>query len=258
MQQSGFRSSPLTKRLLYSILTLSILSTITASKPLFHIQLVPHILNQHQLYRIPAFQFLYANSGELLFATILLYHLRVVERIFGSRKFLSLVLYLWGVTSIVAPALLLVGYVSTRGGRWWNYLPPGPTPLLFGLLAQYHAAVPSTYKFTVVLPGDAGEVALTDKWYLYLIAVQLGACQLPSSALLAAVGWVVGYAWRLDLLPAARWRVPGRVVVMLGGESGGSEYDGLRRRLTGEPEQRRDEPARPIVWRVVDQFRGSF
>lgn len=256
MQQPGFSSTPLTRTLLYSLLAASILTSLTSTKPQFHLQIVPHLHPQHQLHRLPLFQTIYASSGELLFATFLIYHLRILERIFGSRKFLSLLLYAYAATSILTPALLVLGWAASRGK--WNYLPPGPTPLLFALLAQYHAAVPGTYKFSVLLPGGAGEVSASDKAYAYILALQLAACQLPGSAVSAAVGWVVGYAWRLDLLPWTRWRVGPQVVRMLGGEAEGREFEVLRQRLRGQEgvDGVEDLGPRPIVWRVLDQFRG--
>lgn len=256
MQQSGFSSAPITRTLLYALIVSSLLCSLTSTKPYFHLQIHPHLLVEHQFSRLVSFQSIYANSGELLFGILLLYSLRQIERLFGSRKFLSLILYTYAVTSIVTPALLFVGWTATRGR--WNYLPPGPTPLLFALLAQYHAAVPGTYKFSILLPGGAGELGGSDKLYAYLLATQLAACQMPGSLVAAAVGWVVGYAWRLDLLPQTRWRASRSVVRMLGGEVERREFEGLRRRLQeGEAGQDRDGSREgPIVWRVLDQFRG--
>jgi len=252
MQQAGFHHTPITRTLLFTLILTSLLSTLTSTKPYFHLQIHPHILGQHQFSRIPLFQLLYANSGELLFASLLLYHLRLLERLFGSRKYLSLLLYTYAATSLAVPAVLFLGWGVTYGR--WNYVPPGPTPLLFALLSQYHAAVPGTYKFGVVLPGGAGELNGSDKVYAYILALQLAVCQLPGSAAAAGVGWVVGYAWRLDLLPKTRWRVGRWAVRMLGGEDEGREFEGLRRRLRGEmPEE---EGAGPIIWRVLGQFRG--
>jgi len=255
MQQSGFRSAPLTRTLAYALVATSLLSSLSSTKHLFFIQLSPHLLRYRQFWRLSSFQTIYANAGELLFATLLLYHLRLVERMFGSRKFLSLVVYAFILTSVAAPSVLGIGWVLTGGH--WNYLPPGPTPLLFALLAQYHAAIPTCYKFTVLLPGgtDVPELTLSDKWYVYLLASQLALCQPPGSVLAAAVGWVVGYAWRLDLLPKSRWRVGRWAVKMMGGEAGGREYEGLRRRLRGGEEEAREN--RSIMWRVLDQFRGQ-
>ena len=65
-----------------------------------------------------------------------------------------------------------------------------------------------------------------------MLAGQLALSQLPGSAVAAAVGWLVGVAWRNEIGPGgwARWRVPGWVV----GEKKEDGFEGLRRRLEGE------------------------
>lgn len=82
---------------------------------------------------------------------------------------------------------------------------------------------------------DAAGVTFSDKSYRYFLALQLALFQWPGSLLGAIVGWVVGYAWRSDLLPGAltRWRVPGWAVGMKTPKSS-QEFEGLRRRLEGE------------------------
>lgn len=56
--------------------------------------------------------------------------------------------------------------------------------------------------------------------------------QLPGSALAAGVGWIIGFAYRREILPgAAKWRVPAWVV---GATEQKERYDNLRRRMEGE------------------------
>lgn len=121
-----------------------------------------------------------------------------------------------------------------------NYMPSGPTPLIFAVLAQYHAIVPHMYKYRIATSsadedGPATGLTLSDKSYRYAIALHLSLLQWPGSLVGALAGWVLGYAWREGLLPAAfvRWRLPGW---MLGLRAQGhrGEFEGLRRRLEGE------------------------
>lgn len=82
---------------------------------------------------------------------------------------------------------------------------------------------------------DARGLTLSDKSFRYIFPLQLALTAWPGSLLGAAVGWVVGSAWRSDLLPTAvtQWRLPGWVV----GSSAdlrSREFEGLRRRLEGE------------------------
>jgi hypothetical protein len=122
-----------------------------------------------------------------------------------------------------------------------NYMPSGPTPLVYAVLAQYHAMVPHMYKYRVATSASPPStdpftgMTFSDKTYKYAIAVHLALLQWPGSLLGALVGWVVGYAWRQDLLPASlvAWRLPGWMVG-LDVHRRSREFEGLRRRLEGE------------------------
>lgn len=127
-----------------------------------------------------------------------------------------------------------------------NYMPAGPTPLVFAVLAQYHAMVPQMYKYRIATsPVDNGSgnggrssssgLTLSDKSYRYAIAIHLSLLQWPGSLVGALVGWVLGYSWREGLLPGVfvRWRLPGWALGLRAhGHSG--EFEGLRRRLEGD------------------------
>ena len=85
--------------------------------------------------------------------------------------------------------------------------------------------------------------------------------QLPGSAIAAAIGWLVGFAYRREILPGAtRWRLPNWVI----GGTQKERFDSLRRRMEGEAgratgaENNRDEARRRgVVGGLVDQFRGA-
>lgn len=161
-------------------------------------------------------------------------------------------------------------------GRW-NHLPAGPTPIIFALLAQYHAVIPHIYKYRIVTSSNGfyddddtpSGILFTDKSIAYLFATQLALSQLPGGLLGAAVGWMIGYAWRRELLPgAARWRAPGWMVR----EKGESErFEGMRRRLEGESAIAADRgrasgvdgmpdrgQRRTLGTEILDQLRGAL
>lgn len=121
---------------------------------------------------------------------------------------------------------LSLGYV--------NYLPAGPTAIAFAILAQFHAAVPYAYRYRIsgsTTADLAGRGAiLTSKSVSYLLPLQLAASQLPGSAVAAGIGWLVGYAYRLDMLPgASAWRIP----FWRDSDSDKARYEGLRRMMEG-------------------------
>lgn len=73
---------------------------------------------------------------------------------------------------------------------------------------------------------------LTSKATSYLLPLQLALSQLPGSALAAGTGWVIGFAYRREILPgAARWRAP---TWLVGGSEQKERFDHLRRRMEGE------------------------
>lgn len=208
---------------------------------------------------------------------MMLYNMRVVERMWGSRKYASFILTTAAITTVLPPFLTLILRPLTFG--LVNYLPAGPTPIIFAILAQYHDIVPHMYKYRLALsaspPTDENFTGLTfsDKSYRYLLAAQLALSQWPGSLLGAAVGWVVGYSWRNEMLPTSliKWRIPGWMVGMKA-EKRGEQVEGLRRRLEGEEttatmatttgaQGRADADAgrrRTMGQQIVDQVRGAF
>ena len=87
MLASGFTAATVSKFLLFGIIASSIVASLTDTKHLFYIQVVPHIWKHKQLWRLLTWQLCYTNSTELLFAAMTIYHMRVIERLWGSSKF---------------------------------------------------------------------------------------------------------------------------------------------------------------------------
>ncbi|EWC44796.1 hypothetical protein DRE_06434 [Drechslerella stenobrocha 248] len=286
MQVSGFAHTPISQFFVYYLVIAAVVISVSDYKYLFHVQIVPHLWRWNQWWRLLVWQGSYANTGEVLFASLAVYNLRIIERLWGSRKFASFLTYNLVSTSILAPFLL--GTVFRPLTFWrMNYLPPGPTPLIFALLAQYHATIPSTYKFRLLLPllnnppppaatpalqaaREEAEpaITLTDKFYIYLVAAQLALSQPPGSLLGAAVGWIAGYAWRAEIVPWGRWRYP--IWLFEKGRRDG-EYGELRRMARGEEQQAGvgvpsgsnqaeggGDGRRPLSTQILDQFRGGF
>lgn len=271
MLASGLKDTPTTTLLLLSLPTTSLLTTLLSLKPYLGISLVPHLWPYLQLSRTFTHPIAHTSSSTLLFTCVLLYQLRVLERLYSSRKYASLLLMTAPLTAIATVATaILVKAVS--GGRW-NYVPAGFTAQVFVLLAQYVESTPVMWTVRVQLgdfgptnssngPGNndgdstkagsaeqktddddsGGGLALwlSDKWTTYLLAGQLACAHLPYSLLPAAVGWVIGKAYRREVLPSGlmRWRIPRRVWTFVGGEGGAGRdremVESLRRRLREE------------------------
>ncbi|KAL8380697.1 hypothetical protein RB595_005125 [Gaeumannomyces hyphopodioides] len=276
----SFTNTPVTRSLVLGLVMGSIAATIFDVKHYFYLLIDPHILRYHQPWRIFLFQLCYTNSSEVLFACMTLYNMRVIERFWGSRKYASFLLVAGLLTTVIAPMLTVLLRAATFGV--FNYLPAGPTPLIFAVLAQYHATVPHLYKYRLAVSeppsataadGSDDFVGLTfsNKSYKYVLAVQLALSQWPGSLLGAVVGWVVGYSWRNDLIPGrlTRWRAPGWLVGARAPPRRQTEFDGLRRRLEDEGvstattsgvglQEAEAGRRRTVGQQIIEQLRGSL
>lgn len=239
---SGFTHTPATRAILALLVTTSIGASVLSLKHYLPLKPTPHLWPYLQVWRILTFQLAYTSSTELLFAAAVLYQLRVLERIWGSRKFASFLIASYGLcmTGTVTTGLLLK--IASLG--WWSYIPSGTTAVLVSLIAVWRKEVPRLGGFKVLLEDDPAKVQngtakgleFTDKWTVYLITAQLAMSQFPFGLLPAVVGWVVGSAWVEELVPSSivRWRVPGWIVGEDSTGKRGRQYEGLRRRLEEE------------------------
>ncbi|KAK3371583.1 hypothetical protein B0T24DRAFT_595373 [Lasiosphaeria ovina] len=275
----SFASTPVTRTLVLGLVASSVAVSLFDVKHYFYISVGTHILRYHQVWRFLIYQLCYTNSSEVLFAAMSLYNMRAIEQLWGSRKYASFIAVTALFTAIIPPFLLTAVLRPLSLGRF-EYLPAGPTPIIFAILAQYHAMIPHVYKYRVALstaaPGNDDSMGLTfsDKSTRYLIALQLALFQLPGSLLGAAVGWVVGYSWRNELIPArlTRWRVPGWVVG-LRSQKRNRGFEEMRRRLEGEGSGSgsstgaasglqqpadSDNRRRTMGQQLMDEVRGAF
>ncbi|KAJ5133617.1 hypothetical protein N7448_001362 [Penicillium atrosanguineum] len=273
MLTSGLTNTPLTKSLLVYTITSSIALSLFDIKHLASIHVSPHFWPYAQFWRGLIWQVAgFSNSTEALFAAMLVYHLRVVERAWGKRKMATFLLTTLPYATILPPLLLsLVARPLSLNNL--NYLPSGPTATVFALLAQYYATIPHTFRYRIGTTSASASsssssststataentnapkpepssltLLLSDKSTTYLVAAQLALSQFPAMLLPSAVGWTIGVAWRAELLPglspsSTGFRVPAWLVgerERRGAANGGSSaererYEDLRRRLEGE------------------------
>ena len=140
--------------------------------------------------------------------------------------------------TLLFPPLILTFLLRPLSFNRLNTLPAGPTPLVFAVLAQYHAAIPHVYKYRIIdsfpTQGTLDGITFSDKSVTYVLACQLALSSLPGSLVAAGVGWLLGVAWRQELGPAmwTRWRVSGWLVDR--GRREGEDLEGLTRSLERE------------------------
>jgi len=91
----SFTNAPVSRSLIYSIIGLSIAASLFDVKHYFYILVDVHLWRFHQSWRVLLWQLCYTNSSEVLFASMALYNMRMVERFWGPRKFAVSLRFLW-------------------------------------------------------------------------------------------------------------------------------------------------------------------
>ncbi|KAG2174797.1 hypothetical protein INT43_005859 [Umbelopsis isabellina] len=194
---TGFYNAPVTKMISLGVGACSLLASVLNVKPYLHLQLTPHLTTHHQFWRLLVSHLAFANSSDLLFGGLIVYHMRVVERQFGTPKYVAFIAISWVLSTLLEiGALVMLSKLGLRS------IPAGPFAILFAMLYQYHRIIPSTYKFKIF------GATLSDKMYIYVIATHLMLSQSLATLAPALCGLFAGALYRSDIVGIKRWRFP--------------------------------------------------
>ncbi|KAI1316451.1 hypothetical protein EDD11_009941 [Mortierella claussenii] len=198
---SGFYNAPTTKGMLLVVGGLSLLSSVFQIKTDFHLQLVPHLTAHHQFWRLITSHFAFSTSAEVLFGGLVIYYLRIIERLFGPVKYVSFLF-----VSAILCTFLNIAVLVTGSALGLNVLPAGPYGVIFAALYQFYTLIPVMYEFKVF------GVAFTDKVFMYVLGGQLLISHMPGSIAVGACGLLAGAIYRSDFAGSRRWRFPKPIV----------------------------------------------
>ncbi|PVU94795.1 hypothetical protein BB561_002259 [Smittium simulii] len=185
--QSGLSGAPLTKVLMFITATNSVIFNLLDFNPYLTLRIYPHISRDHQV----------NTSTEVLLALLLFYRLRVVERIFGSKKFASFIF----ITSFISKTIEVLTLTSLNS-RIWSKSTPGPYNLISSIILQYFLIVPSSYTTKIF-----GMIA-TDKIFSYLIMLQMCFYQFPYALCPIISGLIAGLMYEYNISGIKYWRFP--------------------------------------------------
>lgn len=87
MITSGFTNAPVSQFLVFGTVIAALLASLTDTRYYVGILVAPHFWGYAQFWRALVWPICFTNSTEVLFGVLSLYNLRVVERLWGSRKF---------------------------------------------------------------------------------------------------------------------------------------------------------------------------
>eukprot|EP00457_Paulinella_chromatophora_P014605 gb/GEZN01015056.1/.p1 GENE.gb/GEZN01015056.1/~~gb/GEZN01015056.1/.p1 ORF type:complete len:296 (-),score=22.24 gb/GEZN01015056.1/:14-901(-) len=195
VRRSPFARTPVTQ----SVMTLTVVLTITAllflppgSKDVFVLDW-GRVIRDLQVYRLLTCHFVFDSFGELIFGLLLLFTFRVFERQFSSRKFAGALGFLGLASTLFQVAFLILTKAKKPMSSGYG--------LVFALLVQYVRDIPALTTFSV-----AG-IPLSDKSFIYLLALQLCFAHVPMSLEAAASGILAGLLWR-EVPSFQRFRFP--------------------------------------------------
>lgn len=203
---SGFADTPVTKLWIYFSLCMPIFVSLAESQYLFDLAIDPQLLKWGQWWRLITNQLIYTNQSEALLSTMLIYNMRVVERFYGTRKYLSFVLLTFIFSCFAVPVLCYL--VSCTPFITIGTISPGQTSTICAALYSYHTLVPVVYRFQISPLGSQPKWGLSDKAFVYIIALQLIAFHGLDSPIAAGLGWTFAALVQNDIIPGKSWRLP--------------------------------------------------
>ncbi|KNC81918.1 hypothetical protein SARC_05769, partial [Sphaeroforma arctica JP610] len=154
-----------------------------------------------QILRAVTHSFIWKNSAELIMGSSLLYNCRILERLWGSRKFGFFVGFVL-VTNTALQLLYLGVYGRNVSPGEAAVLASGPYGITFANIIQYYLDIPAMKHVKVM------GFLVTDKLLTYLIAIQLLVAFLPSTAVPVSAGLLAGVIYRLPGLGLDQMSVP--------------------------------------------------
>ncbi|GHP05169.1 hypothetical protein PPROV_000392100 [Pycnococcus provasolii] len=157
-------------------------------------------------WRIPLSQFVVGHAGELAFEAYLLYHMRLLERQLGTRRYathLAAAAVATAVTLIAATEASWAGLLAngSRAGYTQRALAAvmragpyatGPLAMVGAALARYQRHVPPTSRFRIF---GFQQQEFTDKAFVALAAAQVALSRGGASLIPMALGFIYGAAF---------------------------------------------------------------
>ncbi|BHF60893.1 Ubiquitin-associated domain-containing protein 2 [Sparganum proliferum] len=161
------------------------------------------ILHDGAIWRSLTSKLAFLETTDLVLGCLLIYYLRIFERRYGARKYVSTIIVFGIATTVLELTLVVLLRLLHLEIR---YLPSGPFFLIYPFFPAYYFDIPR-----VPLASIFG-IPLTGKTFLYLFGFQLATSSVES-LLVCACGLLVGLAYQYNLFGLQkRFFVPKRTV----------------------------------------------
>lgn len=166
----GFNNTPVTRSICIcsTIITLALL--IFSLKQYLLLAIDPFVVLFSQYWRVVTFQLSVANESDFVLSIVLWFQFKTLERFFGPKKYLSLIVLFTLYNAVVTFLVMSLGQL-TIVGSWaafkymfmrldtgtpyfqtvFNAATPGPLGILSLLYVCYTNYIPTTYLFKILL-----------------------------------------------------------------------------------------------------------
>lgn len=236
----GFTNTPVSKAICITSTILPLVLSILSIKYYLNLGIDPYIIEYHQFWRIITYQLSVVNESDYLLVIILWFQFKILERFYGSRKYLSVITSFAVINSVVCVLVMSLGQLLVYYLRFivkvillgrdaesvqyqttiLNTIIPGPLGIISSLYVAYGANIPVSYYFKIVLKkpssGNANhagplsqQLNLTNRFPVHILYTLLFFNNGFKSIIPCLVGLLVGKLYTFELLPmGSSWLLP--------------------------------------------------
>lgn len=144
----------------------------------FDLAIDPYLSRWGQWWRLISNNLVWTDQTQLFLGLLILYNTRVIERFYGTGRWVLMIILVWLISALLTPLLLYL--VRARD----FVVPSGPTVIIGALIQVYYTYVPPIYRFKV-----EGLGSFSDKIWVYLFVFQL--LRSWGDLLKFAIGWIL-------------------------------------------------------------------
>jgi len=197
---SGFENAPIVRMV---SVTVFIMSTALRSS---NVALDMYRIMQGDWWRLFTSFFVFQNTAQAIVGLIILYSCRQFERQMGSRKFGAFLVF-----TMMLATLLSTAFVVVAASIGFHLVPSsGPFSLIFALTAYYYWYVPKLHYSQYAIGG----LELSEKSWVYLLALQLMFSDGVPSVAAAVPGLMAGCLYEMDGFGFQEYRIPAQIEVI--------------------------------------------
>ncbi|XP_002160794.1 ubiquitin-associated domain-containing protein 2 isoform X1 [Hydra vulgaris] len=190
----SFAHAPVSRTLLITYGVSSATASLLLSK--YHSEFTlnwRNVVEHKQVWRIITSQFICDSYFDSICTCVMVYNLLVLERRWGTRKYLSWLLSMWFMSLGLNFILYKLAFNNI------DIAPCGLYGPIFALLVFYHKEIPSGSQ------KNTFGFLFTRKMFTYSLALQI--CRTKKSLLLAGCGIISGLIYRWNIFKIQQWRL---------------------------------------------------